>query len=575
MKFDLPDLACHGPCADRIRKNHSFFISEDGNVVYCQKCYQNLHAVVSDIPGEGKLLKKQLLRRKLEEEAIEGWVTCVTCRNDYHEICVLKTAIDGKSTGFACPHCILSEISKNSLSITEGTEMESDTPWTEETKESVHNFCQSSVLRPFHSLSLESTQCSPGISWKQKLSAKSLVKTQLSNFLEQHVSDQIIGVGFDSQLMESLTIRVVSNVETAVEVPSVISANLSTATHHRLPQYLPYRQKCILLFQNIDGIDVCLYCLYVQEFDANCPAPNKSTAYIAYLDSVDYFRPPEARTLVYHEILVGYMKWIQCRGFQQCHIWSCPPRKGDNFIFWRHPWYQKTPQRDRLNRWYEDMLVRCKILNIIEEVTNMYDKYFHPFMKKDRSEVGQRKAARNSFVGSGKVTKKPVTTSCLSQISFPWKQNDNVQEHSIIPVSAPIFEGDYWVDQFRKIHGIVMSRSSSSVFSLSDITGNHRRARDLIKDLLSTPPNSMYFERPVDPVALKIESYFTIISKPMDLGTIKKKLLFNEYISLLDVTEVRRRTYVAYCRVSCIIILKYLLKLLFDNILIFLFRTFD
>ena len=30
-----------------------------------------------------------------------------------------------------------------------------------------------------------------------------------------------------------------------------------------------------MLFQQQDGVDVCLYCIYVQEYGDDCPAPNK------------------------------------------------------------------------------------------------------------------------------------------------------------------------------------------------------------------------------------------------------------------------------------------------------------
>ena len=31
----------------------------------------------------------------------------------------------------------------------------------------------------------------------------------------------------------------------------------------------------ILLFQNIDGVDLCLYCLYMQEYGEDAPEPNR------------------------------------------------------------------------------------------------------------------------------------------------------------------------------------------------------------------------------------------------------------------------------------------------------------
>lgn len=42
-------------------------------------------------------------------------------------------------------------------------------------------------------------------------------------------------------------------------------------------------------------------------------------------------------------------------------------------------------------------------------------------------------------------------------------------------------------------------------------------------------PESMPFRVPVDPQALGIPDYFEIVKKPMDLGTIEKKLKKGEY----------------------------------------------
>lgn len=36
--------------------------------------------------------------------------------------------------------------------------------------------------------------------------------------------------------------------------------------------------------------------------------------YIAYLDSVHFFQPKQFRTMVYHEILIGYLDYVKLLG---------------------------------------------------------------------------------------------------------------------------------------------------------------------------------------------------------------------------------------------------------------------
>jgi len=45
---------------------------------------------------------------------------------------------------------------------------------------------------------------------------------------------------------------------------------------------------------------------------------------------------------------------------------------------------------------------------------------------------------------------------------------------------------------------------------------------------------SYWFTEPVDPVKYNIMDYFDIVSRPMDLGTVKKKITHNCYHSPKD-----------------------------------------
>ncbi|CAL0329890.1 unnamed protein product [Lupinus luteus] len=64
----------------------------------------------------------------------------------------------------------------------------------------------------------------------------------------------------------------------------------------------------------------------------------------------------------------------------------------------------------------------------------------------------------------------------------------------------------------------------------------------ILKSLMSQK-HSWVFNKPVDPVALNIPDYFTVISQPMDLGTIKSKLDKNIYFSIEEFAVDVRLTF--------------------------------
>ena len=100
---------------------------------------------------------------------------------------------------------------------------------------------------------------------------------------------------------------------------------------------LPYRARALFAFEEIDGVDVCFFGMHVQEYGSDCPAPNTRRVYIAYLDSVHFFKPRHFRTSVYHQILLGYLEYMKKLGYTMAHIWACPPSEGDDYIFHCHP----------------------------------------------------------------------------------------------------------------------------------------------------------------------------------------------------------------------------------------------
>lgn len=626
-------------------------------------------------PPQASLLKKQLLKRKADEDIAEPWVKCDTCQSWVHQICALYNSRQPENfNGFVeCPLCKLQLTSQSGLlkfptlvpsssktsvcsvdddcgmllidsktansqavaranktydiyksfdsgvtdyegmaedasigmdgddanhngSETTGDDSEDDfshdttavgtnyssfrTCTDKERRTNERNYersltpvdqtyCKSSVSPLCHRSSPSSirrgqTASSETDFWKWK--ASSLPHTLLADFLETLVKNLLKRFPEFQAFADTITIRMVSNRDQKMSVPKEIVDNMITEQGNRVPANMAYRQKCIMLFQNIDGMDVCLFTLYVQEFDRTCPAPNNSTVYISYLDSVDYFRPIEARTMVYHEIIVGYLKWVQMRGFTEGHIWACPPQRGDNFIFWCHPPLQKTPSRDRLNSWYRQILARSYKLGVLSEVTNLMQVYF-PTNVPTREDAGKRQAAKRSFVGSGRVsnrkskrkahdmndsdsdadeTKLFAATDTLDEIfrthspraflsvpPTPAAKTEKTEDEVVRAVCPPVFEGDFWMREWVYKANKYRSRSNVNV----DKSNNNRRCRDVLRVLMCRM-EAKPFNQPVDPVALQIPDYPLKIKHPMDLGTARDKLRNGCYTCILDFVEV-------------------------------------
>jgi len=399
MVFEPAVLYCNGECNSRIRRNCYYYTSADNKYHCCHPCYGNLPDTIKHNEGR-QYVKSELARKKNDEVHEEPWVQCDKCERWVHQICALFNGkIDsekkpqlvktesGQSTdsGDAAASASSSAADSSAVTTTTTVVKSSASSGSKGTVHSITTSPGSEFLCPECLLEHRKSEPQKYKIGRHAFSAKDLQRTKLSDFLERRISQSLKAEREDEakwtqrdvkevETAEGLTVRLVSNIEKQLMVRDKMFQRYKDS--HKYTSEHRFKSKCICMFQELDGVSVLLFGMYVHEFDEQEADCNSRRVYISYLDSVNYFKPAHLRTKVYHELLIAYFDFVKQRGFHTAHLWACPPLKGDDYILYCHPEAQKTPKSDRLRAWYVDMLVKAEEEGVVWQITNMYDDYW-------------------------------------------------------------------------------------------------------------------------------------------------------------------------------------------------------
>ncbi|KII69208.1 CREB-binding protein [Thelohanellus kitauei] len=303
---------------------NTYYYKYDERIFYCVKCFESFGDYVDCIVdgiGSKRIKKDLFLKTRNNETIYEPFVSCEVCKKKFHKVCVGHVdTIDGAF--FYCDRC----------------------------------FEEFKIERPVNAFV-----------------SKNLPECSLSNYIESRVNEFLLK---ECKNYLYVSIRMICNIQKILMTKQGLCARFGS----KFPSRFPFRSKALFAFQEVEGgREVCFFSMHVQEYGEDCPHPNSRRVYLSYLDSVHYLQPKNYKTRVYHEILLSYLGFCKERGFEYCHIWSCPPCEGDDYVFHCHSYEQKLPKPRRLLDWYNKMIELGIQKKVIIECQDIY-KYFENYV---------------------------------------------------------------------------------------------------------------------------------------------------------------------------------------------------
>ncbi|CAH0479343.1 unnamed protein product [Peronospora belbahrii] len=414
INFEPPFVVCSGACHQRIKRHAVYYKSPDGQYHWCTKCFTSLPKVLTlktvssspsdpepttSIAAEHTMSKLGLLKAKFTDELTEPWVQCDRCNGWVHQICALFNACENADEEgdvmYTCPLCRLQELDaeekNNELGMSPieisvenfSVKMEKDFLQSHSPALKHRLYINDFTLGFDERIGSKEFDYATQVDLDVKdiststafMKSKWLRSCDLSRFMQKWVRQHLEVLG-EHEAAQSIVVKVVSAIKTSCRVSSVVRENFRSASQE-YPQTINYTSKAIFVFQMINGVEACIFSMYVQEYDKHCELPtNRKRTYIAYLDSLVYMRPRHVRTSLFHQILISYLASCKDKGFEYAHIWACPTTRGGDFIYWCHPSFQKNPGKERLLQWYLSMAKKAKDLGVVYECDDLFAREF-------------------------------------------------------------------------------------------------------------------------------------------------------------------------------------------------------